>query len=282
MAQINADYDERYGFHDAENYLYKAPKGLTREIVEKISEFKSEPEWMREFRLKALDYFFARPQPTWGSPMLAEVDYDEIRYFVRATEKPGRSWDEVPEDVKRTFDRLGIPEAERKFLSGVGAQYESEVIYHQVRKDLEDQGVIFIDMDSGLREHEEIVREYFATVIPPNDNKLAALNSAVWSGGSFVYVPEGVHVEMPLQAYFRINTENMGQFERTLIIADEGSYVHYVEGCTAPTYSSSSLHSAVVELIAKPGARIRYTTVQNWSANVFNLVTKRAVAQTDA
>ncbi len=231
LAQINSDYDERYGFHDAENYLYKAPKGINREIVEKISEFKSEPAWMREFRLRALEQFFAKPQPTWGSPMLQQVNYDDIHYFVRASERPGRSWDDVPEDVKRTFDRLGIPEAERKFLAGVGAQYESEVVYHQVREDLQKQGVVFLDMDSGLREHEEIVREYFATVIPPNDNKLAALNSAVWSGGSFVYVPKGVHVEMPLQAYFRINTENMGQFERTLIIADEGSYVHYVEGC---------------------------------------------------
>src|ERR671928_1602158 len=275
---INADYAERYGFHDPENYLYKAPKGLTREIVEKISEFKSEPQWMRDFRLKALEHFLARPMPTWGSPLLAGVDFDNIHYFVRASEREGRSWDDVPEDVKKTFDRLGIPEAERKFLSGVGAQYESEVVYHQVREDLEKQGVVFMDMDSGLREHEDLVREHFATIIPSNDNKLAALNSAVWSGGSFVYVPPGVHVEMPLQAYFRINTENMGQFERTLIIADEGSYVHYVEGCTAPTYSSDSLHSAVVELIAKPGARIRYTTVQNWSQNVFNLVTKRAVA----
>ena len=282
LAHINDDYTERYGFHDAENYLYKAPKGINREIVEKISELKSEPQWMREFRLKALEHFFAKPMPTWGSPMLAEVDFDDIHYFVRASERAERSWDEVPEDVKKTFDRLGIPEAERKFLSGVGAQYESEVVYHQVREDLAKQGVVFVDMDSGLREHEDIVREYFATVIPPNDNKLAALNSAVWSGGSFVYVPPGVHVEMPLQAYFRINTESMGQFERTLIIADEGSYVHYVEGCTAPTYSSSSLHSAVVELIAKPGARIRYTTVQNWSANVFNLVTKRAIAQREA
>src|SRR5947199_6411798 len=279
---INADYTERYGFHDAENYLYKAPKGLNREIVEKISEFKSEPQWMREFRLKALDHFLSRPQPTWGSPMLAGVDFDDIHYFVRASERPERSWDDVPEDVKKTFDRLGIPEAERKFLAGVGAQYESEVVYHQVREGLEKQGVIFKDMDSGLREHEDLVREYFATVIPANDNKLAALNLAVWSGGSFVYVPPGVHVEMPLQAYFRINTENMGQFERTIIIADEGSYVHYVEGCTAPTYSSDSLHSAVVELFAKPGARIRYTTVQNWSQNVYNLVTKRARADTDA
>ena len=279
---INADYEERFGFHDAENYLYKAPKGINREIVEKISEFKQEPQWMRDFRLKALDHFFAHPMPRWGSPMLAEVDFDNIHYFVRASERAERSWDDVPEDVKRTFDRLGIPEAERRFLAGVGAQYESEVVYHQVHRDLEDQGVIFLDMDSALRDHEELVREHFATIIPANDNKLAALNSAVWSGGSFVYVPPGVHVEMPLQAYFRINTENMGQFERTLIIADEGSHVHYVEGCTAPTYSSDSLHSAVVELIAKPGARIRYTTVQNWSQNVFNLVTKRAVAETDA
>jgi Fe-S cluster assembly protein SufB len=282
LARINADYTERYGFHDAENYLYKADKGLTRQTVEMISDFKSEPQWMRDFRLKAYEHFLARPQPTWGSPMLAEVDYDDIRYFVRASERAERSWDDVPEDVKKTFDRLGIPEAERKFLSGVGAQYESESVYHQVNEQLEAQGVIFMDMDSALREHEDLVREYFATVIPPNDNKLAALNSAVWSGGSFVYVPPGVHVEMPLQAYFRINTESMGQFERTLIIADEGSYVHYVEGCTAPTYSASSLHSAVVELIAKPGARIRYTTVQNWSTNVFNLVTKRGVAHEDA
>src|SRR5689334_6085175 len=279
---INADYTEKYGFHDPENYLFKAPKGLTRELVEQISAFKSEPEWMREFRLKALDHFLARPMPTWGSPLLAEVDFDDIHYFVRASDREGRTWDEVPEDMKNTFDRLGIPEAERKFLAGVGAQYESEVVYHQVREDLEKQGVVFLSMDEGLREHEDLVREYWATVIPPNDNKLAALNSAVWSGGSFVYVPPGVHVEMPLQAYFRINTENMGQFERTLIIADEGSYVHYVEGCTAPTYSSDSLHSAVVELIAKPSARIRYTTVQNWSQNVFNLVTKRAIAQEKA
>ena len=282
LKDLNADYTERYGFHDAENYLFKAPKGLTRELVEKISEFKNEPQWMREFRLKSLDHFLARDMPTWGSPMLAEVDFDNIHSFVRASEKPERSWDDVPDDVKKTFDRLGIPEAERSFLAGVGAQYESEVVYHQVNKDLEDQGVIFLDMDSALRDHEELVREYFATIIPANDNKLASLNSAVWSGGSFVYVPPGVQVEMPLQAYFRINTENMGQFERTIIIADEGSYVHYVEGCTAPTYSSDSLHSAVVELIAKPGARIRYTTVQNWSQNVFNLVTKRAVAEKDA
>ena len=283
LVGINADYKEKYGFFDPENaYAYKAPKGLTRELVEQISEFKQEPEWMLEFRLKALDHFLSRPQPTWGSPMLAEVDYDDIHYFVRASEKSSKTWDDVPEDIKKTFDRLGIPEAERKFLSGVGAQYESEVVYHQVREDLEKQGVVFMDMDSGLREHEDIVREYFASIIPANDNKLAALNSAVWSGGSFVYVPPGVHVEMPLQAYFRINTENMGQFERTLIIADEGSYVHYVEGCTAPVWTTDSLHSAVVELIAKPGSRIRYTTVQNWSQNVYNLVTKRAYAHEDA
>src|ERR671927_1051361 len=282
LRTLGSDYAERYGFHDAENYLYKAPKGLTREIVEKISEFKSEPQWMRDFRLKALEHFLARPMPTWGSPLLAEVNYENIHYFVRASERAGRSWDDVPEDVKKTFDRLGIPEAERKFLAGVGAQYESEVVYHQVREDLEKQGVVFMDMDSGLREHEDIVREHWATVIPSNDNKLAALNSAVWSGGSFVYVPPGVHVEMPLQAYFRINTENMGQFERTLIIADEGSYVHYVEGCSAPIYTSDSLHSAVVEIIAKKGARVRYTTIQNWSTNVYNLVTKRAAAYEDA
>src|SRR5881409_3181929 len=279
---INADYAEKYGFHDPENYLFKAPKGLTRELVAQISAFKNEPEWMLAFRLKALDHFLARPMPTWGSPLLAGVDFDNIHYFVRASEKAERSWDDVPEDVKKTFDRLGIPEAERKFLSGVGAQYESEVVYHQVREDLEKQGVIFMDMDSGLREHEDIVREYWATIIPPNDNKLAALNSAVWSGGSFVYVPAGVKVEMPLQAYFRINTENMGQFERTLIIAEEGSDVHYIEGCTAPVYSTDSLHSAVVEIVAKKSARVRYTTIQNWSTNVYNLVTKRAAAYENA
>jgi Fe-S cluster assembly protein SufB len=279
LAGINADYKEKFGFHDPETgYAYKAPKGLSREVVESISEYKDEPQWMRDFRLKALEHFEARPTPTWGGN-LGQIDFDDIHYFVRASEKASRDWDEVPEDIKNTFDRLGIPEAERKFLAGVGAQYESEVVYHQVREDLEKQGVIFLDMDSGLREHEEIVREHWATVIPPNDNKLAALNSAVWSGGSFVYVPAGVKVEMPLQAYFRINTENMGQFERTLIIAEEGSDVHYIEGCTAPVYSTDSLHSAVVEIICKPGSRVRYTTVQNWSQNVYNLVTKRAVAQ---
>src|SRR5215203_3910298 len=282
LQDIGSDYEERFGFHDPENYLFKAPKGLTRELVEQISEFKSEPAWMREFRLKSLDHFLARPMPKWGSPLLAQIDWNNIHYFVRASEKQSRNWDEVPDDIKKTFDRLGIPEAERDFLAGVGAQYESEVVYHQIREDLEKQGVVFLDMDSGLREYEDIVREHWATVIPPNDNKLAALNSAVWSGGSFVYVPKGAKVEMPLQAYFRINTENMGQFERTLIIAEEGSDVHYIEGCTAPVYSTDSLHSAVVEIIAKPGARIRYTTVQNWAPNVYNLVTTRAVAHEDA
>ncbi|MDX6663534.1 MAG: Fe-S cluster assembly protein SufB [Solirubrobacterales bacterium] len=282
VAGINADYRERFGFHDPETgYAYKAPKGLSRAVVESISEYKEEPTWMREFRLKAFDHFESRPTPNWGGN-LDQIDWNDIHYFVRASEKNSRDWSEVPEDIKNTFDRLGIPEAERKFLSGVGAQYESEVVYHQVNEKLEAQGVIFTDMDTALREHEDLVREYWATVIPANDNKLAALNSAVWSGGSFVYVPAGVKVEMPLQAYFRINTENMGQFERTLIIAEEGADVHYVEGCTAPVYSSDSLHSAVVEIVAKPSSRVRYTTVQNWSQNVFNLVTKRAIAEENA
>jgi Fe-S cluster assembly protein SufB len=279
---INADYEEKFGFHDPETgYAYKAPKGLTRQIVEQISDYKDEPQWMRDFRLKALDHFESRPTPNWGGD-LEQIDFDDIHYFVRASDRAERDWDDVPEDIKNTFDRLGIPEAERKFLAGVGAQYESEVVYHQVNEQLEKQGVIFLDMDTALREHEELVREYWATIIPANDNKLAALNSAVWSGGSFVYVPKGVKVEMPLQAYFRINTENMGQFERTLIIAEEDSDIHYIEGCTAPVYSTDSLHSAVVEIICKPGSRVRYTTVQNWSQNVYNLVTKRAVAQEGA
>jgi Fe-S cluster assembly protein SufB len=278
IKDINADYEEKFGFNDPETgYVYKAPKGLSRQLVEDISEYKNEPEWMLEFRLKALDHYRSRPVPQWGAD-LNQIDFDDIHYFVRASERAERSWDDVPDDIKNTFDRLGIPEAERDFLAGVGAQYESEVVYHQVREDLEKQGVVFMDMDSGLREHEDVVREHFASLIPANDNMLAALNSAVWSGGSFVYVPKGVKVEMPLQAYFRINTENMGQFERTLIIADEDSEVHYIEGCTAPVYTTDSLHSAVVELIARPGARIRYTTIQNWSQNVFNLVTKRASA----
>ncbi len=282
LAGINADYKEKFGFHDPESgYAYKAPKGLSREVVESISEYKNEPQWMRDFRLKSLEHFESRPTPNWGGN-LGQIDFEDIHYFVRASDKNSRDWSEVPDDIKNTFDRLGIPEAERKFLSGVGAQYESEVVYHQVNEKLEAQGVIFTDMDTALREHEDLVRQYWATVIPANDNKLAALNSAVWSGGSFVYVPAGVKVEMPLQAYFRINTENMGQFERTLIICEEGADVHYIEGCTAPVYSTDSLHSAVVEIVAKPSSRVRYTTVQNWSQNVYNLVTKRAIAEEKA
>ena len=236
---------------------------------------------MRKFRLKSLEYFLARPMPEWGGD-LSEIDFDNIFYYIRPTEKQANSWEDLPADIKNTWDKLGIPEAEKKYLAGVGAQYESEVVYHKLQEDLEAQGVIFLDMDSGLREHEELVKEYFGTIIPQNDNKFAALNSAVWSGGSFIYVPPGVKIEMPLQAYFRINAENMGQFERTLIIVDEGAYVHYVEGCTAPIYSTDSLHSAVVEIIVKPSARCRYTTIQNWSNNVYNLVTKRAVAYENA
>jgi Fe-S cluster assembly protein SufB len=272
----------QYGFRDEEDYVFKSKKGLNREIVEEISKMKGEPEWMLEFRLKSLEHFEKRPMPNWGSPGLAELDLQDIYYYVRAAEKQGRTWVEVPSYIKDTFDKLGIPEAEKKFLAGVGAQYESEVIYHSLRKDLEDQGVIFLDMDAAVAEHPELVKQYFGTIIPYADNKFAALNSAVWSGGSFVYVPEGVRVEVPLQAYFRINAENMGQFERTLIICEKDSYVHYVEGCTAPTYSTNSLHSAVVEIVVKEGARCRYTTIQNWSKNVFNLVTKRAAAYKDA
>jgi Fe-S cluster assembly protein SufB len=275
----NTDY--KYGFHDAEDYVFKSGRGLTPTLVEEISRYKNEPDWMRQFRLRAHQIFLKKPMPTWGAD-LSGIDFDRIHYYVKPSERTETSWDEVPTYIKDTFDKLGIPEAERKFLAGVSAQYESEVVYHNLREDLLKQGVIFLDMDSGLREQPDLVREYFGTVIPPGDNKFAALNSAVWSGGSFIYVPKGVHVEIPLQAYFRINTENMGQFERTLIIADEGAYVHYIEGCTAPVYSSDSLHSAVVELVAKKGAHIRYTTIQNWSSNVYNLVTKRAVAYDDA
>lgn len=276
--------DYKYGFHDNESeYHFKSGKGLTREIVENISKMKNEPEWMLEFRLKSLDIFHSKPMPRWAnSELLDSIDFENIHYFVRATEKQGATWEDVPEGIKNTFDRLGIPEAERKFLAGVTAQYESEVVYHSIREDLEKQGVLFLDMDTGLREHGDIVKKYMGSVIPPADNKFSALNSAVWSGGSFVLVPKGVRVEIPLQAYFRINTENMGQFERTLIIAEPGSFVHYIEGCTAPVYSSDSLHSAVVELIAQPGSHIRYTTIQNWSKNVYNLVTKRAMAYEDS
>lgn len=277
--------DYKYGFHDSEeNYVYKAKKGLNEEIVKEISiKMKKEPEWMTKFRLDAFKTFNDKPMPTWGNTeMLNDIDFDNIHYYVKSTEKQSRNWEDVPEDIKNTFDRLGIPEAERKFLAGVTAQYESDVVYHSIREDLEKIGVIFTDMDTALREYPDLVKKYFGTIIPPEDNKFAALNSAVWSGGSFVWVPPGVHVEIPLQAYFRINTENMGQFERTLIIAEEGSSVHYIEGCTAPTYSSDSLHSAVVELIAMEGAKIRYTTIQNWSNNVYNLVTKRAYAYKNA
>ena len=279
VAEIGKEY--RYGFHDPEEYFFKSGRGLNPEVVAMISEHKNEPEWMRKFRLKSLEYFRARPLPQWGGN-LEEIDFENMYYYIRPTEKQAKSWEDLPADIKNTWDRLGIPEAEKKYLAGVGAQYESEVVYHKLKEDLESQGVLFLDMDSGLREHEELVRQYFGTVIPQNDNKFAALNSAVWSGGSFIYVPPGVKVEMPLQAYFRINAENMGQFERTLIIVDEGAYVHYVEGCTAPIYTTDSLHSAVVEIIVKPGARCRYTTIQNWSQNVYNLVTKRAVAYENA
>jgi len=271
-----------FGWHDSDAAGMSAQRGLNEAVVRNISALKSEPQWMLDIRLKGLNLFGKKPMPTWGSD-LTGIDFDNIKYFVRSTEKQATSWDDLPEDIKRTYDKLGIPEAEKqRLVSGVAAQYESEVVYHQIREDLEQQGVLFLDTDTALRDHPEIFQEYFGTVIPVGDNKFAALNTAVWSGGSFVYVPPGVHVDIPLQAYFRINTENMGQFERTLIIADEGSYVHYVEGCTAPIYTSDSLHSAVVEIIVKKGARVRYTTIQNWSNNVYNLVTKRAVAHEGA
>ena len=271
-----------YGWSDSDAIGASARRGLSEEVVRDISAKKSEPEWMLKTRLKALRLFDKKPMPTWGSD-LTGIFFDTIKYFVRSTEKQATSWEDLPDDIKRTYDRLGIPEAEKqRLVSGVAAQYESEVVYHQIQEDLERQGVIFVDTDTALREYPELFREYFGTVIPIGDNKFASLNTAVWSGGSFIYVPKGVHVEIPLQAYFRINTENMGQFERTMIIADEGSYVHYVEGCTAPIYKSDSLHSAVVEIIVKKDARVRYTTIQNWSNNVYNLVTKRAVAHAGA
>jgi Fe-S cluster assembly protein SufB len=265
-----------YGWHDADDAGKDARRGLDSDVVRGISAIKNEPEWMSALRLKALETFESKPMPNWG-PDLSGVLFDEIKYYVRPTDRPATSWDALPDDIKRTYDRLGIPEAEKqRLVAGVAAQYESEVVYHQIRNDLSAQGVIFLDTDTALREHEDVFRRYFGTVVAPDDNEFAALNTAVWSGGSFVYVPPGVHVQIPLQAYFRINTENMGQFERTLIIADEGSYVHYVEGCTAPIYSSDSLHAAVVEIIVGRNARVRYTTIQNWSTNVYNLVTKRA------
>lgn len=284
MAKIKLEKkDYKYGFHDDVVNVFKSERGLTKKLVNAMSEMKGEPQWMRDFRLKSLEIFQSKPMPTWGNTqMLGELDFNNIYYYVRPSDRTEKNWSEVPDKVKKTFDRLGIPEAERKFLAGVTAQYESEVVYHSIRKDLEKQGVIFLGMDDAVKQVPDIVKKYIGTIIPPADNKFASLNSAVWSGGSFIYVPKNTHVEIPLQAYFRINSENMGQFERTLIITDEGSDVHYIEGCTAPTYSSDSLHSAVVELIALPGSKIRYTTIQNWSNNVYNLVTKRAAAYQDA
>ncbi len=271
-----------YGWADSDVAGASAQRGLSEAVVRDISDKKSEPEWMLDRRLKALSIFDKKPMPNWGSD-LSGIDFDNIKYFVRSTEQQAASWEDLPEDIRNTYDKLGIPEAEKqRLVSGVAAQYESEVVYHKINEELESQGVIFMDTDTGLKEHPEIFEEYFGSVIPSGDNKFAALNTSVWSGGSFIYVPKGVHVEIPLQAYFRINTENMGQFERTLIIVDEGAYVHYVEGCTAPIYSSDSLHSAVVEIVVKKGGRCRYTTIQNWSNNVYNLVTKRARAEEGA
>ncbi|MCS1351892.1 Fe-S cluster assembly protein SufB [Mechercharimyces sp. CAU 1602] len=282
--------DYQYGFRDKDVSVFRSKRGLNRQIVEEISRMKEEPEWMLDIRLKALEQFYKMPMPSaenskWFSLLpgdLSELDFDNITYYVKPSERQGKTWEEVPEEIKYTFDRLGIPEAEQKFLAGVSAQYESEVVYHSMQKELEEQGVIFCDTDTAVKEYPELVKEYFGKVIPTTDNKFAALNTAVWSGGSFIYVPKGVKCEVPLQAYFRINSENMGQFERTLIIADEESFVHYVEGCTAPIYSTDSLHSAVVEIVVKDHARCRYTTIQNWAPNIYNLVTKRAVAEKGA
>ena len=271
----------KWGFHDEAKYIFRTEKGLSRKVVQEIAGIKEEPEWMREMRLRALEVFESKPMPGWG-PDLSAVNLDEMYYYARASDRAERDWSEVPDYIRRTFDRLGIPEAERKFLAGVGAQYDSETVYHNIRQELSKQGVIFVDMDTAVREYPDLVRRYFGTIVPPGDNKFSALNSAVWSGGSFIYVPEGVRVDVPLQAYFRINAENIGQFERTLIIPEPGSFVHYIEGCTAPIYTSNSLHAAVVEVIVKKGARVRYSTVQNWSTNVYNLVTKRSVAYEDA
>ncbi len=280
--QIAAMGNYRYGWADTDTAGESARRGLSEEVVRDISAKKNEPEWMLQRRLKALKLFYKKPMPNWGSD-LSGIDFDNIKYFVRSTEKQAASWEDLPEDIKNTYDRLGIPEAEKeRLVAGVAAQYESEVVYHKIREDLEQQGVVFLDTDTGLKEYPELFEQYFCSVIPSGDNKFSALNTAVWSGGSFIYVPKGVHIDIPLQAYFRINTENMGQFERTLIIVDEDAYVHYVEGCTAPIYSSDSLHSAVVEIVVKSGARCRYTTIQNWSNNVYNLVTKRAVAHAHA
>ena len=285
MATVELDLGAyQLGWHDSEEgYVFKPRKGLNEDIIREMSKMKNEPHWMLDFRLKAYKRFLSRPMPTWGGGgTLDDIDFDDIYYYVKPTEGQAKDWDMVPDEIKATYEKLGIPEAERKYLAGVTAQYESEVVYHRNREDLEKLGVLFMDMDTAVREYPEIVKEYFGTIIPPNDNKFAALNSAVWSGGSFIYVPPGVHVDQPLQAYFRINSENMGQFERTLIIVDEDAYVHYVEGCSAPIWSTDSLHSAVVEIVVKRGGRCRYSTIQNWSNNVYNLVTKRAVAYADA
>jgi Fe-S cluster assembly protein SufB len=278
---VGSDYKEKYGFFVPEDYIFKAKRGLNPEIVTEISWMKKEPEWMLKMRLRSLEIFRKKPMPTWGAD-LSVIDFENIFYYLKAADKQSKTWEDLPPDIKKTYDRLGVPEAERKFLAGVSAQYESEVVYHSLHEELSKKGVIFTDTDSALRDHPELFKEYFGTVIPPADNKFAALNTAVWSGGSFIYVPKGVRVDIPLQAYFRINAENMGQFERTLIICDEGSFVHYIEGCTAPIYTTDSLHSAVVEIIVKKNARCRYTTIQNWSTNVYNLVTKRALAYADA
>lgn len=278
---FHADFIEKlnstqYGFKNPENFVYRTEKGLSRSVVGQISEIKAEPEWMYQFRLMALEKYISMPMPAWG-PDLSKLDLDDLYYYVRPIEEQESSWDEVPENIKDTFTRLGIPEAEQKFLAGVGAQYESEMVYHNIQKHLEEQGVIFLSIEEGLRQHPDLFKSYFGKAVPPADNKFAALNSAVWSGGSFVYVPPGVHVELPLQAYFRLNMASIGQFERSIIIADEGSQVHYVEGCTAPTYSRDSIHSGVIEIFVKKNARVRYTTIQNWSTNVYNLVTQRAM-----
>ena len=280
IASISTSYD--YGWHDSDAAGQSAKRGLDEQVVRDISAIKQEPQWMLERRLKAYEIFERKPMPTWGID-LSQLDMDQVKYYVRSTERPTNSWDDLPEDIKNTYDRLGIPQAEHeRLVAGVAAQYESEVVYNQIRGDLEEQGVIFVDTDTALKKYPELFKEYFGTVVPAGDNKFAALNTAVWSGGSFIYVPPGVHVEIPLQAYFRINTENMGQFERTLIIADEGSYVRYVEGCPAPIYSTDSLHSAIVEIVVKKNARVRYTTIQNWSNNVYNLVTQRATCEEGA
>lgn len=278
MTQQIITNNYKFGFHKPDTSVFKTPRGLNRQVVEAISHFKNEPDWMRRFRLNSLMTFEQKMLPSWGAD-LSGINFDNLHYYISPSEKKFRDWEDVPQDIKDTYDKIGIPQAERKFLAGVGAQYDSEVIYHNLKKKWEDQGVIFVDTDTAVQKYPDIVRQYLGTIIPAADNKFAALNSAVWSGGSFVYVPSGVHVTIPLQAYFRINAANMGQFERTLIIAEEGSYVHYVEGCTAPIYTTDSLHSAVVEIIVKKGARVRYTTIQNWSSNVYNLVTKRMLVE---